>query len=314
MFHCNGWTYPWAVTAVAGTHVCLRRVEPAAIFAAIAEHRVTHLCGAPIVLNMLVHAPEAVKRRFDHVVEAATGGAAPPSAVIEAMERMGFRVTHLYGLTESYGPSTVCAWQEEWDGLPLGRARREDGAARGGEPDPRRPARGRSGDDGRRAGRRRHDRRAGAAQQHADEGLSEEPGGHRRRRSPAAGSTPATSRSCIRTAMSRSRTAPRTSSSRAARTSPRSRSRRCSTAIRRSWRRRWSPGPTRNGARRPCAFVTLKPGCGAGRGRRTSSPGAATTSRISRRRSSVVFGPLPKTSTGKIQKYELRERAKEIVS
>jgi len=119
MFHCNGWTYPWAVTAVAGTHVCLRRVDPAPIFAAIAEHRVTHLCGAPIVLNMLAQAPEIVKRRFDHIVEIATGGAAPPSAVIEAMERMGFRVTHLYGLTESYGPSTVCAWQEEWSRLPL---------------------------------------------------------------------------------------------------------------------------------------------------------------------------------------------------
>ncbi|HEX3862376.1 MAG TPA: acyl-CoA synthetase [Stellaceae bacterium] len=120
MFHCNGWTYTWGVTAVAGTHVCLRRVDPAPIFEAIAEHRVTHLCGAPIVLNLLVHAPDAVKRRFDHVVEAATGGAAPPSAIIEAMERMGFRVTHLYGLTESYGPSTVCAWQDQWDGLPLG--------------------------------------------------------------------------------------------------------------------------------------------------------------------------------------------------
>jgi fatty-acyl-CoA synthase len=120
MFHCNGWTYTWAVTAVAGTHVCLRRVDPAPIFAAIAEHRVTHLCGAPIVLNMLVHAPETARRRFDHVVEVATGGAAPPSAVIEAMERMGFRVTHLYGLTESYGPTTVCAWQEDWAGLPLG--------------------------------------------------------------------------------------------------------------------------------------------------------------------------------------------------
>jgi fatty-acyl-CoA synthase len=119
MFHCNGWTYTWAVTAVAGTHICLRGVEPAAIFAAILDHRVSHLCGAPIVLNMLVHAPEAVKRHFDHVVEVATGGAAPPSAVIEAMERMGFRVTHLYGLTESYGPSTVCAWQPEWAGLPL---------------------------------------------------------------------------------------------------------------------------------------------------------------------------------------------------
>ena len=120
MFHCNGWTYTWAVTAMAGTHICLRRVEPPAIFAAIAEHGVTHLCGAPIVLNLLVHAPETAKRRLDHVVEVATGGAAPPSAVIEAMERMGFRVTHLYGLTESYGPSTVCAWQQEWSGLPLG--------------------------------------------------------------------------------------------------------------------------------------------------------------------------------------------------
>jgi fatty-acyl-CoA synthase len=119
MFHCNGWTHTWAVTAVAGTHVCLRRVEPAPIFAAIAEHRVTHLCGAPIVLNLLVHAPDEVKRRFDHIVEVGTGGAAPPSVVIEAMERMGFRVTHLYGLTESYGPSTVCAWQEDWAALPI---------------------------------------------------------------------------------------------------------------------------------------------------------------------------------------------------
>jgi 3-(methylthio)propionyl---CoA ligase len=120
MFHCNGWTYTWAVTAVAGTHVCLRRVEPKPIFAAIAEHRVTHLCGAPIVLNMLIHAPAADRRPFDHIVEAATGGAAPPSAVIEAIERIGFRLTHLYGLTESYGPSTVCAWQQDWAELPLG--------------------------------------------------------------------------------------------------------------------------------------------------------------------------------------------------
>ncbi|HYE91229.1 MAG TPA: acyl-CoA synthetase [Terriglobales bacterium] len=119
MFHCSGWTYTWAVTAAGATHVCLRKVDPALIFPAIAEHRVTHLCGAPIVLNMLVHAPEAVKRRFEHRVEVATGGAAPPSAVIEAMEKMGFNVTHLYGLTESYGPATVCAWQEEWDDLPL---------------------------------------------------------------------------------------------------------------------------------------------------------------------------------------------------
>jgi fatty-acyl-CoA synthase len=119
MFHCNGWGFTWAVTVVAGTHVCLRRADPASIFSTIAEHRVTHLCGAPIVLNLLVHAPEQVKRRFSHVVEIATGGAAPPSTVIERMEHMGFRVTHLYGLTESYGPSTVCAWQEDWAGLPI---------------------------------------------------------------------------------------------------------------------------------------------------------------------------------------------------
>ncbi len=119
MFHCSGWTYTWAVTAVGGTHVCLRKVDPALIFPAIEKHRVTHMCGAPIVLNMLVHAPDSVKRRFAHTVEVATGGAAPPSAVIEAMESMGFRVTHLYGLTESYGPATLCAWQEEWAGLDL---------------------------------------------------------------------------------------------------------------------------------------------------------------------------------------------------
>ena len=119
MFHCNGWTYTWGVTATAATHVCLRRVDPALIFPLIAEHRVTHLCGAPIVLNMLIHAPDGVKQRFDHVVEVATGGAAPPSAVIAAMENMGFRVTHLYGLTETYGPSLLCAWQSSWDELDL---------------------------------------------------------------------------------------------------------------------------------------------------------------------------------------------------
>jgi fatty-acyl-CoA synthase len=119
MFHCSGWTYTWAVTAACGTHVCLRKVDPALIFPAIRDHRVTHLCGAPIVLNMLVHAPESVKVRFEHRVEVATGGAAPPSAIIASMEKMGFRVTHLYGLTESYGPATLCAWQPEWDSMGL---------------------------------------------------------------------------------------------------------------------------------------------------------------------------------------------------
>ena len=120
MFHCSGWTYTWAVTAVGGTHVCLRRVDPALIFPAVARHGVTHMCGAPIVMTMLIHAPEAVKTPFPQTVEMATGGAAPPSTVISAMESMGFRVTHLYGLTETYGPATFCAWQDEWAALGLG--------------------------------------------------------------------------------------------------------------------------------------------------------------------------------------------------
>ncbi len=119
MFHCNGWTYTWGVTAAAGTHVCLRRVDPALIFPMIKQHGVSHMCGAPIVLNMLVHAPVEQRVDFDRTVEVATGGAAPPSKVIAEMEGLGFRVTHLYGLTETYGPATVCAWQHAWSELDL---------------------------------------------------------------------------------------------------------------------------------------------------------------------------------------------------
>ncbi len=118
MFHCNGWCYTWAVTAAGGTHVCLRRVEPAPIFEMIERHRVTHLCGAPLVLNMLVHAPNEDRRSWEHTVEVGTGGAAPPSAVVAAMEKMGFHVIHLYGLTETYGPALFCAWHQAWDRLP----------------------------------------------------------------------------------------------------------------------------------------------------------------------------------------------------
>ena len=119
MFHCNGWTHTWAVTAAAGTHVCLPRIEPAEVFRLIAEEHVTHMAGAPVVLGMLINAPEDDKRQFDHVVEVATGGAAPPAPVIAAMEAMGFNVTHLYGLTEVYGPALVAAPQEDWPDLPL---------------------------------------------------------------------------------------------------------------------------------------------------------------------------------------------------
>ncbi|CAP40374.1 acyl-CoA synthetase [Bordetella petrii] len=119
MFHCNGWCFPWTLAALAGTNVCLRRVEPAAIFDAIRRYRVGYFCAAPVVLNMLINAPSQVQHRATHRVQALTGGAAPPAAVIEAMEQLGVGVTHLYGLTETYGPSVSCAWHDEWDELPL---------------------------------------------------------------------------------------------------------------------------------------------------------------------------------------------------
>ena len=117
MFHCNGWCFPWTVTALGGTHVCLRQVEPAAIFAAIEAHSVTHFCAAPVVLNLLVNAPAALGRPSGRAVEVMTAASAPPAAIIAAIEAMGFRITHVYGLTEVYGPAVVCAWPPEWDAL-----------------------------------------------------------------------------------------------------------------------------------------------------------------------------------------------------
>ena len=118
MFHCNGWTYTWAVSGVGATHICLRRVDPALIFPLVRDHRVTHLCGAPVVLNMLIHAPEEQQLEFPQTVDVATGGAAPPSQVIADMEKLGFRVTHLYGLTETYGPASICVPQSDWAERP----------------------------------------------------------------------------------------------------------------------------------------------------------------------------------------------------
>jgi fatty-acyl-CoA synthase len=119
MFHCNGWCFPWTLAATAGTSVCLRQVRPDAVFNAIAEHRVSHFCGAPVVLNSLLSADDSLKSRVRHPVAVMTAGAAPPAAVIAGMEKLGMAVTHVYGLTETYGPVTLCAWQgERWDGLP----------------------------------------------------------------------------------------------------------------------------------------------------------------------------------------------------
>jgi fatty-acyl-CoA synthase len=119
MFHCNGWCFPWSISVVAGTHVCLRTVRAPAMYNAIAEHRVTHLCGAPIVMATLLNAPAPEKKPLPHVVEFFTAAAPPPEAVLAAMKQAGFNVTHLYGLTECYGPSVVNDWHAEWDGLPL---------------------------------------------------------------------------------------------------------------------------------------------------------------------------------------------------
>lgn len=119
MFHCNGWCFPWTVTALAGTHVFLRRVEPEKILTLINQHQVSHLCGAPIVLNALVNLPDSAKVTFDHPVNAMVAGAAPPAKVIGAVEEMGIKITHVYGLTEVYGPVTVCAWHAQWDEQPL---------------------------------------------------------------------------------------------------------------------------------------------------------------------------------------------------
>jgi fatty-acyl-CoA synthase len=117
MFHCNGWCFPWSLSIVAGTHVCLRAVRAKPMYDAIADHEVTHLCGAPIVMSTLLNAPAAEKRPLPHVVRFLTAAAPPPEAVLAAMKQAGFDVTHLYGLTEVYGPAVVNEWHEDWDRL-----------------------------------------------------------------------------------------------------------------------------------------------------------------------------------------------------
>jgi len=117
MFHCNGWCFPWSLSVVAGTHVCLRAVRASAMFDAIANYKVTHLCGAPIVMATLLNAPAAEKKPLPHVVEFFTAAAPPPEAVLAAMKEAGFNVTHLYGLTECYGPTVVNDWNADWDKL-----------------------------------------------------------------------------------------------------------------------------------------------------------------------------------------------------
>jgi 3-(methylthio)propionyl---CoA ligase len=118
MFHCNGWCFTWTLSVVAGTHVCLRAVRAASIFDAVATHKVTHLCGAPIVMSTLLNAPAQEKKPLPHVVEFVTAAAPPPESVLAAMKTAGFNVTHVYGLTETYGPASINDWHDEWDALP----------------------------------------------------------------------------------------------------------------------------------------------------------------------------------------------------
>jgi fatty-acyl-CoA synthase len=118
MFHCNGWCFPWTISIVAGVHVCLRQVRAAPMYNAIARHKVTHLCGAPIVMSTLLDAAAHEKKPLPHSVEFVTAAAPPPEAVLAAMRAAGFNVTHVYGLTETYGPASINEWQAEWNALP----------------------------------------------------------------------------------------------------------------------------------------------------------------------------------------------------
>jgi fatty-acyl-CoA synthase len=127
MFHCNGWCFPWTMALNAGTSVCLRRVDPALVFSLIREHQVTHLCGAPIVYSMLINTPAELRRGIGRTIKGLIAGAAPPAAVIEGCERIGIDITHVYGLTEVYGPAAVCAKQDAWSELPIEERARLNG-------------------------------------------------------------------------------------------------------------------------------------------------------------------------------------------
>ncbi len=119
MFHCNGWCFPWTIAALNGTSVCLRSVRADIIFDLLKKEKVTHLCGAPIVLNLIANADDEAKQVIDHQINVMTAAAPPPPVVLEAMEKLNFKVTHAYGLTEVYGPAVVCSWHEEWNDLPI---------------------------------------------------------------------------------------------------------------------------------------------------------------------------------------------------
>ena len=310
MFHCNGWCFPWTLSVVAGTHVCLRAVRAAPIFDAIATHKVTHLCGAPIVMSTLLNAPDEERKPLPHVVEFVTAAAPPPESVLAAMKAAGFNVTHVYGLTETYGPASVNDWHREWDALP------------GSEQAAKKARQGVSypvldaldvRDPETMAAVPRDGETLGEVMFRGNVVMKGYLGKTKRRPqppSPAAGLTSATSASSIPTAMSSSRTAPRTSSFPAARTFPRSKSRTRCTSTRRCRWWPWSPSPTRNGARRRAPSSSSNP-----------TPPATAEELIAWCRKHlaaykcpryVVFETVPKTSSGELRKFKLRETAKRV--
>jgi fatty-acyl-CoA synthase len=127
MFHCNGWCFPWSIAERAGVNVCLRRVEARAMLDAIRDHQVTHMCGAPIVYGMLINAPDELRAGLDHRIAGQIAGAAPPAVIIEGAERIGIELTHVYGLTEVYGPASVCAKHESWSRMPVEKRAERNG-------------------------------------------------------------------------------------------------------------------------------------------------------------------------------------------
>ncbi len=311
MFHCNGWCFPWTLALVRGIHVCLRWVRAKEIYAAIAEHGVTHLCGAPTVMAALLNAAPEEKRAFTHRVNFVHAAAPPPEAMLLAMLASGFDLTHVYGLTETYGPATVNEWHMDWDQLPLkdqGAKRIRQGVAYPAleqlkvlDPDTLEPV-----PPGRTDARRSH-----VPGQYRDEGLSQEPESHTRgdgRRLVSLGRPWGDASRWLYPAQ---RTARRTSSSPAGRTSPLSRWKMRSTNIPPCYLRRWWPSRTRNGARRPAPSWRKRP--------EHESVTEADLIAFCRENlarfkcpKTIVFCELPKTSTGKIQKFRLREQAKTL--
>ena len=304
MFHCNGWCTPWAVTGIGATHVCLRAVRADVIWRLLDEERVTHLDGAPTVLVTIAEAPQA--HPLERELVATVAGAAPSPTVIARMRELGARIVHVYGMTELYGPYTLNEWQAGWSAHPAGGSGAPAGAS-GRRDDP-----GRSGAGGRRAdercsARRSDDGRDRDARQQRDGRATTTTRSPPRRPSRAGGCTPEISASSTRTVMSSCATGPRTSSSRAGRTYRRSRSSTRSSRTTTVLEVAVIGVPDEKWGERPKAFVLRRPGAEVNQ---AELIGYLQThiARFKVPKAIEFVDQLPRTSTGKIQKFELREK------